>query len=94
MHMDRRKYDGLTPESKFDMILDKLDKIEESFPFGLENHKTIHEQLEQQQKAEKDFIRDLKLTLMKNSIMGVILFVLSAAVLGLASKWASFIRGL
>jgi hypothetical protein len=94
MEFDRRKYDGLTEEQKLDKVLEKLDQLESAFPFGIEHHKNTHEQMQQTEKAERDFIRDLKLTLAKNSIIAFIFFILSAALLGFAAKWSSFVKGL
>lgn len=91
--LDRREYDIPTMK-KLDAIIERLDRLEAAFPSGIEHHKLMHEQMEQEQRVGREFIRDLKLTLMKNSILALILFVLSAAVLGFAARWASFIKGL
>ena len=94
MQLERRKYDNLSVEEKLDLIIDKIEKLEEAFPFGLEHHKTMHENLEAARKEEQAFIRDIKLTLVKNGIIGVILFILSATLIGIASKWLEFVKGL
>lgn len=91
--LDRRIND-IPTMAKLDAILDRLDRIEAAFPGGIEHHRATHEQLEIEQKAAREFVRDLKLTLMKNGIIATLLFVLSAAILGFAAKWTTFIKGL
>jgi len=94
MQLERRKYDNLTIEEKLDLVIDKLERLEEAFPYGLEHHKAMHENLEEARKEEQLFIRDLKFTLIKNGILGVILFILPITLLGLAYKWSGFVKGL
>lgn len=94
MQLERRKYDNLSVEEKLDLVIDKLERLEEAFPFGLEHHKAMHENLEEAKREEQAFIRDIKLTLVKNGIIGVILFILSATLIGIASKWSGFVKGL
>jgi len=91
---NRRHYDGLTDSQKIDRIIERLDDLMETFPFGLEAHKKVHEEMENSAKAEAEFIRDLKRTLAKNSIIALLMFILSAAVVGFAVKWGNFLRGL
>lgn len=78
-------YDKMTLEEKVDAIISQID---EAFPYGTEQHAIFHTNINEEKKAEEAFIKDIKTTLAKSSIVGLLGILLTLIITGIYTKLA------
>lgn len=78
-------YDKMTLEEKIEAIITQID---EAFPYGIEQHAIFHTKVDEEKKAEEAFVKDLKTTLAKSSIVGLLGVLLTLLITGIYTKLA------
>ena len=78
-------YAKMTLEERVNTIISYID---EAFPYGIENHRDFHVKVDEEKKAEEAFIKDIKTTLAKSSIVGLLGFLLTLLITGIYTKLA------
>jgi hypothetical protein len=86
LKFDKTHYEKLTTDEKVNILLDWMEAVKETFPFGLEQHKQYHQKKSEQEKAEQAFFQDLKNTLIKTGIIGLLGILGSLILLGLYAR--------
>lgn len=89
----RRRYDNMTDSQKMDLLLEQQEEILHSFPYGTDQHRREHEEMENSRQANNKLIQEIKSSLLKTGILALILFISSLLLIGANVRLQDFLKG-